>query len=334
MRKKNLADPIAAQAAAWIVRLSDDDAAERARAHAGFRAWKLADPRHAAAAAGMEGLLAQLGEVRAQAGGSARPARAALGSVLAEARPKRARRAVAALAAAVALVAGPAWLTANAWRPALLLADLRAGAGQWQTHTLADGSRITLNGASAVNLHFDSRRRTVQLVQGEILVDVARDAARPFVVDTPQGSIRALGTRFTVARQGQATVLSMLESQVLVQAAGGAQARIGAGQRVTIDAAGVGASAAIDPASIDDAWRLHQLVVADRPLAEVLGQLERHRSGRIAFDPATLAGIRVSAVLPLDDTGRALKLLQASFPQLRMRSVTPWLVLVDTKKEK
>lgn len=326
-------DPIAAQAAAWIVRLTDDDEAERERARAGFSAWKLADPRHAAAAAGMEGLLAQLGEVRAHAGGSARPARAALGSVLAEARPKRARRAIAALAAALALVAGPAWLAANTYRPAWLLADLRVGAGRWQTHTLADGSRMTLNGASAVNLHFDAQRRTVELVQGEILVDVAKDAARPFVVDTPQASMRALGTRFTVARQGQATVLSMLESRVAVQAAAGGSASVGAGQRVTIDAAGVGAPAPIDPASIDDAWRLHQLVVSDRPLAEVLAQLERHRTGRIQYDPARLAGIRVSAVLPLDDTDRALQLLQASFPQLRVRSVTPWLVLVDTKKE-
>ncbi|NHZ91836.1 DUF4880 domain-containing protein [Massilia sp. CCM 8733] len=326
-------DPIAAQAAAWIVRLTDDDHAERARAHAGFSAWKLADPRHAAAAASMEGLLGQLGEVRAQAGGSARPARAALGAVPPQ-KPaaKRARRAAAALGVALALLAGPAWLTANTYQPAWLLADLRAGAGQWHTRTLDDGSRITLNGATAVNLRFDARARTLELVQGEILVDVAKDGARPFVVETPQGSIRALGTRFAVARQGQATVLSMLESRVAVRAAG-RETIVGAGQRVRIDAAGVGAPAPIDPASIDDAWRLHQLVVSDRPLAEVLAQLNRHRGGRIAYDPAQLAGIRVSAVLPLDDTDRALRLLQESFPQLRMRSVTPWLVLVDTKKE-
>ncbi|UOD28900.1 FecR domain-containing protein [Massilia violaceinigra] len=326
-------DAIAAQAAAWIVRLSGDDEAGRARARAGFSAWKLADPRHAQAAAGMEELLAQLEEVRGQAGGSARPARAALGSVLATAPPKRARRAVAALGAALALLAGPAWLSANTWRPAWLLADLRAGSGQWRSHTLDDGSRITLNGASAVNLRFDSRRRTVELVQGEILVDVASDAARPFVVETPQGSMRALGTRFTVARQGPATVLSMLESRVAVRSASGGEASVGAGQRVTIDAAGIGAPTPIDPASINDAWRLHQLAVADRPLAEVLAQLQRHRSGRIEFDPATVAGIRVSAVLPLDDSDGALTLLQASFPQLRIRTITPWLVLVEPKKE-
>jgi transmembrane sensor len=327
-------DPIAAQAAEWIVRLSDDDEAGRARAHAGFAAWKLADPRHAAAAAGMERLLGQLGELRAQAGGSARPARAALGTILAPAPASgRARRAATALAAVLALLAGPAWLGADTYNSAWLLADLRAGSGQWQTRTLADGSRITLNGGSAVKLRFDSHSRTLELVQGEILVEVAKDAARPFVVETAQARMRALGTRFAVARQDQSTVLSMLESRVAVRAANGATASVGAGQRVSIDGAGVGAPTPIDPASIDDAWRLHQLVVSDRPLAEVLAQLDRHRSGRIEYDPARLAGIRVSAVLPLDDTDRALRLLQASFPQLRMRSLTPWLVLVDIKKE-
>ncbi|RSZ55264.1 histidine kinase, partial [Massilia atriviolacea] len=245
---------------------------------------------------------------------------------------KRARRAAAAIGAALALLAGPAWLTATTYRPAWLLADVRAGAGQWHSRTLDDGSRITLGGASAVNLRFDAGRRTLELVQGEILVDVAKDAARPFVVETAQGSMRALGTRFTVARQDASTVLTMLESRVAVQAAAGGETTVAAGQRVRIDAAGIGAPAPIDPASIDDAWRLHQLVVSDRPLAEVLAQLNRHRRGRIQYDPAQLAGIRVSAVLPLDDSDRALRLLRESFPQLRMRSVTPWLVLVDTNK--
>ncbi|NHZ64553.1 FecR family protein [Massilia genomosp. 1] len=335
------ADPLAAQAAAWIVRLTGDDAAERARAHAGFAAWKAADPRHAAAAAGMERLLGQVDALRGHAGGSTRPARAALATM--PARRARAKRAGAAVALALAALALPAWLSLHAWPPAYLLADVRAGAGQWHSRTLPDGSRITLHGASAVNLHFDERRRTLELVRGDILVEVAKDPGRPFVVDTPQGSIRALGTRFTVARGEQATVLSMLESRVAVRSAAGTQAKaeaevkaeviVGAGQRVAIDAAGVHAPEPIDPAAIDDAWRLHQLVVSDRPLGEVLEQLNRHRRGQIRYDPARLNGVRVSAVLPLDDTDRALRLLQASFPQLRVYTLTPWLVLVDTKTD-
>jgi transmembrane sensor len=40
----------------------------------------------------------------------------------------------------------------------------------------------------------------------------------------------------------------------------------------------------------------------------------------------------VSAVLPLDDTDRALHLLLTNFPQLRIRTVSRYLVLVDVPK--
>lgn len=330
------ADLVAEQAAEWIVRLSADDDAERAHARAGFDAWKQIDPRHAASAARMEGLIGRLQAVRAGAAGNPRPAHVALDAAFAPDRQRsaRRRRLGAGLAAAGAL-AVPLWLALQVSSPAYLLADVRTGAGQWETRLLTDGTRITLNGGSAVNLRYDERRRTVELVQGEILVDVARDAARPFLVETAHGSIRALGTRFVVEREDSATALSMLESRVAVQSAAEAAAArretvvVGAGQRVRITPEGVGPHEEIDPRSLADAWRFHQLVVNQRPLPAVLDELGRHRRGHILYDRAQLEGIVVSAVLPLDDTDRALQLLRTTFPQLRLRAVTPYLLLVD-----
>ncbi|MBI2306275.1 MAG: FecR domain-containing protein [Rhodocyclales bacterium] len=331
------ADLLAAQAAEWIVRLTADDAAERARARAGFEAWKQADPRHAASAARMEGLIGRVQAVRANAAGNPRPAHAALNAAFAPDRPRnpgaRRRRLGAGLAAVCAL-AVPAWLMLQAYPPAYLAADVRTAAGQWETRTLSDGTRLALNGASAVNLRYDENRRSVELVQGEILVDVARDATRPFLVETAHGSIRALGTRFVVKREDGATVLSMLESRVAVQSAAAPAASrearvVGAGERVRLTPAGIAPSEAIDPRSLADAWQFRQLVVDRHPLPAVLDELDRHRRGRIHHDRAQLEGLVVSAVLPLDDPERALQLLRTSFPQLRMRAVTPYLLLVD-----
>ena len=329
------ADPLEVQAAQWLVQLSGDDEQASATAAAGFAAWKAADPRHAAAAAGMERLLAQLDGLRDQAGGSMGPAGAGLAAAVARP-PSRVRRhaaSVLGLVLGIALVlAVPAWLALQHCSPAYLLADIRAAGGEWHSRTLADGSRITLNGGSAVNVRYDGARRVVELVQGEILVDVAKDARRPFDVETAQGSMRALGTRFVVTRDSDTTVLSMLESRVAVRAANKAQAaptEVVAGERVRIDATGVGPVEQVDPAAISDAWRLHQLVVDNQPLSNVLEQLGRQRPGRIVFNRAALDGIRVSAVLPLDDTDRALHLLLTNFPQLRIRTVSRYLVLVD-----
>ena len=318
-------DVAAEQAARWIVQLSADDPAERDTARAGYAAWKAADPLHATAAAGMEKLLLQLSTVREPAGGNPRPARAALTAIA----PKRLRlRQLAAASAVAVLVLSGALVFSE--RPAYLLADLRSPTGQWRTHTLTDGSRLTLGSNSAVNVHFDAGERHVELVRGDILVNVAKDAQRPFIVDSGQAAIRALGTRFSVRREGGATILSMLESKVSAQVPHHPAAVVQAGQRARITGDGVGPLTAIDAASLQDAWRAHQLVVDDLPLAEVLDELARHRPGQLHYDRAQIAGIRVAAVLPLDDTDKALQLLIDNFPQLRIRMLTRYLVMVDT----
>ena len=325
------ADIAAEQAARWIVQLSADDPAERDTAQAGFAAWKAADPLHASAAAGMENLLRQLSAVREPAGGDHRPARAALAAIAPD-RPRRRLRQLAAASAVAVLVLTGALLIGE--RPAYLLADLRSPTGQWSTHTLADGSQITLAGNSAVNVRFNAGERHVELVRGDILVDVAKDARRPFFVDSGQAAIRALGTRFTVRSEDGATILSMLESTVLAQVPQHPAVVVQAGQRTRITDDGVGALTSIDAASVHDAWRARQLVVDDLPLAEVLDELARHRPGQLHYDRAQIAGIRVAAVLPLDDTDKALQLLIDNFPQLRIRMLTRYLVMVDAPAKK
>lgn len=328
-------DPIAEQAAQWIMLLTADDPAERQQARAGFDAWRRADPRHAATAGELEQFIGKFSTVRANSGDDSRAASAALDAAHASRqRRQRLKRLSAAVTLALLLVA-PGWLALQAWPVSYLMADLRTGTGQWQTQLLADGSRITLNTGSAVNLHYDATRRSIELVQGEILVDVAKDAQRPFVVDTADGSIRALGTRFVVERKADATTLSMIESRVAVHTAtqraigGGSGTLVTAGQRVRITASAITPAEQIDTRSLADAWRRHQLVVRDLPLSEVLDLLARHRPGHIHYDRAQIAQIRVNAVLPLDDSDAALQLLLVNFPALRIRTITPWLVLVD-----
>lgn len=328
-----ISDALVEQAAQWIVLLTDDDATERERARSEFEAWKQADPRHAAAAADMEQLLGRIRGVREQAAGNSRLARAALESFFGRTR-RRAKRVGASLAILLALAA-PVWLALQTWPPAYLMADLRTSAGEWKIHILSDGTRLTVGSIGAVNLRYDEHRRTVELVQGEILVDVAKDAKRPFVVETSHGSIRALGTRFVVDHQNDATLLSMIESRVSVQTANqratgdAAVIEVNAGQRLRITADAVSAAEAIDSHSVEAAWQQHQLVVSDRPLAEVLDRLARYRRGRLFYNLAQIDDIRVNAVLPLDDTDRALQVLLDSFPMLRIRTLTPYLVWVD-----
>lgn len=326
------------EAAQWLMRLTEDQAspAERDRLRQDFMTWKHADPRHEAAAQRMEAVLTQLSALRDDAQGQTTPLHAGLKAGWLGSRRRRIRRVAASLALAAAL-ATPLAIFLHFYPSSYLLADMRSGTGQWQTHMLADQSRVTLEPGTAVNLHFDPLRREVELVRGDILVEVAHDAARPFIVRTAQGTVRALGTRFVVSAESGVTVLSMLDSKVLATAHGEAgtarERQVQAGEQVRITPQGVSAPQPLDAAAVEDAWKYHRLVVQDKPLADVLDLLGRYRGGLLRVDREALAGMQVNAVLPLDDPDRALQLLASSFP-IRVRTMTPWIVMIDRAEPK
>lgn len=325
-------DVVAEEAAEWLVRLSDDGA--KAEDYAAFESWKQSDTRRAEAAGRMTGLIDRLRGLRMT--NDTRTLHATLEAVGAYPQKRSRSRRVGTMLVLLLALALPFWLTLQQYPPAYLLADIRTATGLPEARQLADHTQLTLKGASAVNLHFNDQQRTLELVRGEILLDVARDTTRPFVVETRHGSIRALGTRFAVRSDGEVTVLTMLESKVVVKAAVATDFQelvVSAGQRVRIGADGFGALESIDAGSVADAWKFNQLVVQDAPLPDVLDELKRQRIGLIRYDRAALADIRVSAVVPLGDTDQALRLLSASH-HLQITGVTPWLVSVTPALKK
>ena len=318
-----MSDPqIEEQAAEWLLRLHEGELSEAQRL--AFEGWKQQGPHHAEAAARMEAVISRMQALR----GKKAPARAALNAAFTQPKSRRRKHTLRALAVACSLAIPAAALLVSPY-PQQWMADVRNGPGQWQTLQLADGSTLTLNGISAANLHFDSKQRRIELLQGEILVEVAHDRTRPFVVQTPQGTLRALGTRFVVKREGDVTLLSMLESRVAAQSANGQQTlEVDAGSQALMQSNTVRLAGTIDPSSINEAWRRHQLVVENRPLPEVLDEVARHRAGRVQFDRDALQSLRVSAVIPLDDSDHALQLLAQTLP-IKVQTFTPWLIVVS-----
>lgn len=310
------------QAAEWLLRLHEGELSEAQRL--AFEGWKQQGPHYAEAATRMEAVIARMQALR----GKKAPARAALNAAFTQPKSRRRKNALRALAVACSLAIPTAALLVSPY-PQQWMADVRNGPGQWQTLQLADGSTLTLNGISAANLHFDGKQRRIELLQGEILVEVAHDRTRPFVVQTPQGTLRALGTRFVVKREGDITVLSMLESRVAAQSANGQQTlEVDAGSQALMQSTAVRLVGTVDPSSINEAWRRHQLVVENRPLPEVLDEIARHRAGRVQFDRDALQNLRVSAVIPLDDSDHALQLLAQTLP-IKVQTFTPWLIVVS-----
>ena len=109
----------------------------------------------------------------------------------------------------VGLFAGERYLPLDYW-----LADQRTATGEQRTLRLADGTVINLNTHSALDVRFDEKQRRIVLREGEIRIETGHNDARPFIVETRDGQMRALGTRFLVKREDHGTRLSVLQSAV------------------------------------------------------------------------------------------------------------------------
>ncbi len=212
-----------------------------------------------------------------------------------------------------------------------MLADYSTATGERREWLLADGTRLTLNTGSAVNVVFDQHVRMVQLIKGEIYIETGHASAalqQPFVVKTAQARLRALGTQFAVRQHAHATWLGVMQHAVDVHAAHAGPAYIvPAGQQVMI---GEDVSEPVRALAGDEAsWRRGMLVVTDWRLADLVAELGRYRRGVLRCDPQ-LAEQRISGAFPVDDTNIALEAIQTALPQVRINYLTRYWVTLGS----
>jgi len=298
------------EAAEWYARLRDETAGEAERAR--WREWLAADPAHALAWEQVQAITRRFGALPGQ------PARDALQA--GEAGRRRALKALGMLA----LGGVGLWASTRVapWHHGLV-ADHHAGVGQIRDLRLADGTRMWLNTATALDVAFSETARMLHLRTGEVLVEPAADA-RPLTLATAHGRLQPLGTRFNVRLRESATELAVLSGRVRARPAAGAGRVIEAGTQCRLTRAGVDAVQPLQHAPA--AWTRGVLIAEEMPLGEVVAELARHRHGHLGCE-AAVADLRVVGTFPLSDTDRALEALAASLPVTVHRPL-PWWVSV------
>ncbi len=209
-------------------------------------------------------------------------------------------------------------------RPSRCATGWPTSVGEQRRLTLPDGSLLTLNTDSAVDLAFDASQRLVRLLRGEIFVDSRADP-RPFRVATAEARLHAGATRFNVRQEMAATRVAVLAGRVELSPLHGRGRWLESGESVRLGADGEARRLAFD--GLPDAWTRGMLMADRMPLAEVLAELARYRRGLLRCDPQ-LARLAVSGAYPLLDLRRTLGMLQATYP-LKVRGVTDyWISLV------
>lgn len=229
--------------------------------------------------------------------------------------------------------AGAGWGLFRSEAAQQLAADLRTSVGEQRRVVLDDGSLVMLNTGTAIDIAFDGSRRVLRLLAGEVLIETSHQAPdsgrperRPFIVQTREGAIRALGTRFIVRQYDGRTSVAVLESAVEVTpAAALADAlRVQAGERLVFTGGAAGPREPMGPQ--EDAWTHGQLIAADARLGDFIAELSRFRRGILRCDPA-VADLRFSGVFPAHDTDRILAMLPNSLPVAIRRRTAYWVTI-------
>jgi transmembrane sensor len=190
--------------------------------------------------------------------------------------------------------------------------QFQTSVGEQRTVLLADGSRVTLNTASKIAVRLRADHRSVQLVRGEALFEVAHDPQRPFDVSADNVLVRAVGTRFDIDRRAARTAVTVVEGRVAVIKAGTETRNLpvlSARDRMIVEATGRSALEHGVDLFETTAWMQHQLVFHHRPLGEVADEFNRYNVGRIRILTPALREQEVTGTFRTNDVASFVAVL-------------------------
>ncbi|QTD57483.1 FecR family protein [Parasphingorhabdus cellanae] len=213
--------------------------------------------------------------------------------------------------------------------------------GEQSTITLADGSKVTLNTDSRIEVDMADHQRGVTLMKGQALFEVVEDANRPFVVIAGTERIVALGTSFDVRLKGDKSVqVTLIEGKVIVNKVSTPSPETAApptakqavtlapGEQLTIRGRR-GTLARKTDVVATTGWAEGRLVFRQKPLDQVVDELNRYSTQKLklANDPA-LRTMKVNGVFNTGRTSSFIDALEAMHPLRAERSGEHELTLV------
>ncbi len=304
-------------AADWWTRLRDPHAAEASVEQ--WLDWTAQDERHLAAFETVSAFGERLGTLDAAA------RRQLLDEFAPPAAPPRRWLPLAAAAAVLALALGTGLLLWGRYAGGAGTPVTYASAtGQNRDIVLADGSQVTLGGASRLSVRYGRGERRVVLEAGEAYFQVVHDARRPFEVAAGDVTVRDIGTAFDVRRTGDAVAVAVTRGEVRVAGPGAASAPgrtldAAAEQRVDWDPAARTLRLGTVTPEQAIGWRSDRLEFVGEPLATVIANVNRYSRRPVRVNGTDLAGLSFTGTVRTDEIDNWLRALPQVFPlQVRM----------------
>lgn len=293
-------------AAAWIAR-RDSGAWTEADA-AAFNQWLEQSPGHRVAYYRLNAAWQEAGRLQALVGNAPvatqRP------------RPSESQSRWRSLAAAVILAIGVSIVVFKATH--LPQGTHATVVGGMERLPLTDGSRVTLNTNSQVSIALSPTERRVTLKHGEAFFEVAKDPKRPFVVTAGDQRIIAVGTAFSVRREGDEMRLVVSEGTVRMETPSKLitpPGPLNAGSIVRTRRDGM----LVQTEALADiertlSWRNGVLTFRDTPLSSAVTEFNRYNTRQIVIEDERVAALQIGGIFRATQPEQFVNLLAEGFP--------------------
>ena len=314
---ESLEQTVSDQAAEWFIRLRDRDLTWSDRRK--FVRWLKQSPSHIAEFMRLCSLYGRVKRAKVPALHPDEEASNVIALVQREVPPAEeprrlgSRKLLLAAAAACCLL-----LVGVIARVVLSTNTIETHLGEWRQVQLADGSLLSAGPNTLLQVEYRKGVRRVRLAHGEAMFQVAKDSARPFIVDAGGAAVRAVGTKFGVDRRDGSIVVTVAEGKVAVARGDRSGvlentieaidqsiivAALGADERVEISTSLPMVQPRIEKVNASNAlaWAKGRLIFQDETLASAVREFNRRNRIQIDVDDPDLATLTVCCVYDASD---------------------------------
>jgi transmembrane sensor len=249
------------------------------------------------------------------------------------------RQRFAAIAASIVIMVFSAAMIL--WVQAVRSPTYATAIGEQRSLELTDGSIVELNSRSKIVVRYSRQGRNVELLEGQALFHVVKDATRPFIVKVGATWVRAVGTEFDVYEKHGSTIVTVVEGRVAIltdhpitlPTPGGPSAAIDTSHQFNLQFPSVargkignilvasGEQLTVSPREIQKdehpnvanatAWTQRQLVFESASLSEVADEFNRYNDKQLIVEDPRLDTFHVSGVFSSTDPASLIRFLRA-----------------------
>ena len=299
----------------WSVKLSSGSASAKDEEH--FRQWRAQNPIHEAAWQKLHAMEQELAAVPVNKRPVVTQAMTLIEKHSRTTKQKQTLKHIGLLSVAVVCTFVFVLGQVGPWHQQ---SHLATRIGERSTFTLSDGTQLTLNTNTSVDVHYALLKREIVLNSGEIYLETGKDTQglfgrRPFWVNTKQTNLEAIGTKFSVYQKEDNTRLHVTEGIVAMYSGKHTPVRAYANESYSMQGATLPMKTALPPQD-PMTWLDGVIVAKQMRLDELMTELMRYQALSVRFSPEA-ASLQVSGVFQLnrkEPAEHALHIIEQTLP--------------------